>query len=116
MQLDICFGDFRKNYTTFPYLEKMLLLPDTLCLFAKAVALFGCILGSDYKPVDFSQTIQIEHPIVYREDSLELRVAVATMISPMETFSYYQELLDFIGKNLEGFYSIYSAKDLRRSQ
>lgn len=74
---------------------------DTLLsIFLVFLWISGCSGDSGYKPVDFSQTVQIEHPIVHTAGLPELRVAVAAMISPKETFSYYQELLDFIGKNL----------------
>lgn len=62
--------------------------------------IFGCSGDSGYKPVDFSQTVEIEHPVVSTADPPRLRVAVAAMISPKETISYYQQLLEFIGENL----------------
>ena len=60
----------------------------------------GCSGDAGYKPVDFSQTVEIEHPVTSTAAPPEIRVAVAAMISPKETLSYYQQLLEFIGENL----------------
>jgi phosphonate transport system substrate-binding protein len=61
--------------------------------------LSGCGGDSDYKPVDFSKTVAIAHPDTGTSQENLLRVAVAAMISPKETFIYYRELLDYIGRN-----------------
>jgi len=59
----------------------------------------GCGGDSEYKRVDFSKTIAISHPDTHFAQDKLLRVAVAAMISPKETFIYYRELLDYIGRN-----------------
>src|SRR5512143_618416 len=67
-----------------------------------AIILFivcGCGGDAEYKRVDFSKTIAISHPDTRLSPEKLLRVAVAAMISPKETFIYYRELLDYIGKN-----------------
>jgi phosphonate transport system substrate-binding protein len=61
--------------------------------------LSGCGGDSDYKPVDFSKTVAIAHPDTGTSQENLLRVAVAAMISHKETFIYYRELLDYIGRN-----------------
>jgi len=73
----------------------------TILIIALALlALFsGCGGDADYKPIDFSKTVPIAHPDTGTPQEKVLRVAVAAMISPKETFVYYQELLDYIGKN-----------------
>jgi phosphonate transport system substrate-binding protein len=48
--------------------------------------------------VDFSKTVAIAHPDTGQIQEKVLRVAVAAMISPKETFIYYRELLDYIGR------------------
>ena len=58
----------------------------------------GCSADADYKSVDFSKTVSIAHPETRTPQEQVLRVAVAAMISPKETFVYYKELLDYIGK------------------
>jgi phosphonate transport system substrate-binding protein len=63
------------------------------------MSLLGCGGDSEYKPVNFSKTVPIAQPEGKLASEKVLRVAVAAMISPKETFVYYQELLDYIGKN-----------------
>jgi phosphonate transport system substrate-binding protein len=60
--------------------------------------LSGCSADTDYKSVDFSKTVPAAHPETSTPQEQVLRVAVAAMISPKETFVYYKELLDYIGK------------------
>jgi phosphonate transport system substrate-binding protein len=62
-------------------------------------SLLGCGGDADYKPIDFSKTVPIAYPDTGTLQEKVLRVAVAAMISPKETFSYYRELLDYIGRN-----------------
>ncbi|CAG0951569.1 partial putative phosphite transport system-binding protein PtxB, partial [Anaerolineae bacterium] len=59
----------------------------------------GCGGEAEYKAVDFSKTVSVAQPEARTATGDVLRVAVAAMISPKETFVYYQELLDYIGKN-----------------
>jgi phosphonate transport system substrate-binding protein len=71
-----------------------------LFLFTVPFAHFsGCGGDSEYKRVDFSKTVAISHPDTHPAQDKVLRVAVAAMISPKETFIYYRELLDYIGRN-----------------
>jgi phosphonate transport system substrate-binding protein len=60
---------------------------------------WGCSSDAEYKPVDFSKTVSVAQPEARTATGDVLRVAVAAMISPKETFVYYQELLDYIGKS-----------------
>jgi hypothetical protein len=62
-------------------------------------AFFGCSGDAEYKAVDFAKAVPIVQPETKDASRDVLRVAVAAMISPGETFVYYQELLDYIGKN-----------------
>jgi phosphonate transport system substrate-binding protein len=66
---------------------------------ALLMSLFGCGGDADYKPIDFSKTVPIAHPDTGTSAEKVLRVAVAAMISPKETFIYYRELLDYLGKH-----------------
>jgi len=61
----------------------------------------GCSSDAEYKPIDFSRTITVSQPEASIEKSPTLRVAVAAMISPKETFIYYRELLAYIGQKLD---------------
>ncbi|MEE4113277.1 MAG: PhnD/SsuA/transferrin family substrate-binding protein, partial [Desulfobacteraceae bacterium] len=64
---------------------------------ASALALSGCSGDVDYKVVDFSRKVDVAHPDAQPGGGKTLRVAVAAMISPRETFTHYRELLDYIG-------------------
>ena len=68
-----------------------------------ATAMFflqACGSETDIRVVDFSKTVVVEQPGKQTTDNPSLRVAVAAMISPKDTFVYYRQLLDYIGRNL----------------
>jgi len=65
------------------------------------VALYGCSRDSDAVTIDFDKTIAVERPESDISQKVSLNVAVAAMISPKETFSYYRDLLDFIGTKMD---------------
>ncbi len=58
----------------------------------------GCSGETGYKPIDFSQTVKIDSPARAQNEAPSLRVAVAAMVSPKETFVFYRELIDYIGR------------------
>ena len=60
----------------------------------------GCSRESDAVVVDFSKTVAVDRPISSEPESEPLKVAVAAIISPKETFAYYRQLLDYIGHEL----------------
>lgn len=74
----------------------LILLMLGLCALAA-----GCSDQGSYKPVDFSKTGAAKSAAVPPEDGPILRVAVAAMISPQETFSRYQALISHLGKKTE---------------
>lgn len=57
---------------------------------------FGCDRDAAYQRVDFSKTLAVEKKFSSPSGGMELRVAVAAMISPKETFIYYKQLIDYI--------------------
>jgi phosphonate transport system substrate-binding protein len=61
----------------------------------------GCSGDSDAVVVDFSKTVAVERPVSPKPRSERLRVAVAAIISPKETFVYYRQLLGYIGQKLD---------------
>jgi phosphonate transport system substrate-binding protein len=61
----------------------------------------GCSGDSDAVVVDFSKTVAVERPVSPKPHSERLRVAVAAIISPKETFVYYRQLLGYIGQKLD---------------
>jgi phosphonate transport system substrate-binding protein len=64
-------------------------------------SLMGCNDNAGYTTVDFSKTIQVEQPGPAHDKDRTLRVAVSAMVSPKETFSNYQMLLNYFGKKLD---------------
>lgn len=64
------------------------------------ILLSGCGRDSDAVVVDFNKTVAVDRPISSEPESIQLRVAVAAIISPKETFAYYRQLLDYIGQKM----------------
>ncbi len=78
--------------------KKSKLINGLILLFI--VAIYGCSRDSDAVTIDFDKTITVERPESNISQKGALNVAVAAMISPKETFSYYRDLLDFIGAKM----------------
>ena len=70
-------------------------------IFAALVVTSGCGRDSDAVVVDFNKTIAVELPASDVPQKASLNVAVAAMISPKATFSYYRDLLDFISAKMD---------------
>lgn len=62
--------------------------------------LYACGSETDIRVVDFSKTVVVGQPGKQPSENPAFRVAVAAMISPKDTFVYYRQLLDYIGRNL----------------
>ncbi|MBU1600080.1 phosphate/phosphite/phosphonate ABC transporter substrate-binding protein [bacterium] len=60
------------------------------------IGIMGCGKKEEVKKVDFNKRVEI--PVKVEEE--EIRIAVSAMISPKEIFSYYQQILDYIGDKL----------------
>ena len=69
-------------------------------IFVFGIYVSGCGKDSDAVVVDFSKTVAVERPKSPAPESTQLKVAVAAIISPKETFIYYRQLLDYIGKKM----------------
>jgi len=66
-----------------------------------ATLIFAYACGdSDTVVVDFSKAVAVERTEKQSPEPPRIRVAVGAMISPKETFIYYRQLLDYIGKGL----------------
>lgn len=65
------------------------------------VFLVACNQDTGYKPIDFTKKTDISRPKAVNSGRQTLRVAVAAMISPKETFIYYRELIDYLGAKLD---------------
>ena len=70
-------------------------------IFFIGIYVSGCSKDSDAVVVDFSKTVTVERPKSPAPESTQLKVAVAAIISPKETFIYYRQLLDYIGKKMD---------------
>jgi phosphonate transport system substrate-binding protein len=68
---------------------------------AMVVYITGCGRDSDAIVVDFTKTVAVGRPISSIPESAQLKVAVAAIISPKETFVYYRQLLDYIGQKMD---------------
>jgi phosphonate transport system substrate-binding protein len=69
-------------------------------IFVFGIYVSGCGKDSDAVGVDFSKTVAVERPKSPAPESTQLKVAVAAIISPKETFIYYRQLLDYIGNKM----------------
>jgi phosphonate transport system substrate-binding protein len=63
--------------------------------------LSGCTRDPDTIVVDFHKTVPTKKPTQELPRSPSLRVAVGAMISPKETFAYYRQLIEYIGKKMQ---------------
>ncbi len=61
---------------------------------------YGCGGDGETRLIDLSKTVAIERPEDRPAEYRPLRVAVAAMISPKETFIYHRQILDYIGRRL----------------
>ena len=64
------------------------------------VVISSCGRDSDAVIIDFEKTIAVHRPESDVSQKVLLNVAVAAMISPKETISYYRDLLDFVGAKM----------------
>lgn len=60
----------------------------------------GCSSESKYQYVDFKDNVEVERPVEPLPEKAPLKVAVAAMISPRESFNYYQALLDYLTEKM----------------
>jgi phosphonate transport system substrate-binding protein len=65
-----------------------------------ALFLTDCNQDKSATVIDFRQTVHVDRPDAKASEQPALRVAVAAMVSPKETFIHYQELLGYLGKRL----------------
>jgi phosphonate transport system substrate-binding protein len=71
-----------------------------LLVFLTLLLAGGCSGDTDTKNVNFSDTIDVARPSTIPSRQHVLRVAVAAMVSPRDTFVYYREILDYIGSKV----------------
>ncbi|MBL0712780.1 MAG: phosphate/phosphite/phosphonate ABC transporter substrate-binding protein [Desulfosarcina sp.] len=66
-----------------------------------AFSVIACSDAADFKTVDFSRRIPVAQPAETPDSRSALRVAVGAMISPQRTFTYYVQLLNYIGRKTD---------------
>jgi phosphonate transport system substrate-binding protein len=71
-----------------------------MLLLAVFLFLGGCGEGGERVVVDFSQTVSAARPGQSPSPRPALRVGVAAMISPRETFNLYRELADYVSRGV----------------
>ncbi len=82
------------------------ILPEQICLLLWVLTLglvlmiSSCSGDGDRTVVDFSKTVPVARPGERASPTPPLRVAVAAMISPKETFDLYRQLLAYLGGKL----------------
>lgn len=86
----------KKNILEMKYYLKYLLF--ILCLLTSLTA---CNNDAEYSVVDFNDILKEKQVKEASLDSNTLKVAVAAMVSPKETLTSYQALLNYIGQKLD---------------
>jgi phosphonate transport system substrate-binding protein len=79
-------------------LRRCRIRPELFVLFILFVS--GCTADGDSRQVDFTKTIEVARPETSDPGRGHLKVAVAAMVSPKETFVHYKELLEYLGEKL----------------
>lgn len=80
-------------------LRRTWLFPLTLVVLL-AISINGCGSDRDRVVVDFNKTVPAARPGTSASGTPPLRVAVAAMVSPRETFDLYRQLLEYLGRRL----------------
>lgn len=84
----------RGNRLSRAFLKRMV-----WCLFFSGL-FWGCTRDSDTIVIDFQQTVPAKKPAISSQRSPSLKVAVGAMVSPKETFVYYRQLIEYLGKKM----------------
>lgn len=67
-----------------------------ICLFV-----LGCSAPDDRTSVDFSRQISVEKPVAVDSHQQVIRIAIGAMVSPKETISVYQDLVNYLAQKLD---------------
>jgi phosphonate transport system substrate-binding protein len=87
-----------RELTHWAYLSGNIRRVAKLLIAATVLLGYGCGDDTNTLVVDFSKAIAVERPQERSPETPRIRVAVGAMISPKETFIYYHQLLDYVGK------------------
>jgi phosphonate transport system substrate-binding protein len=91
----------RYAMTSLRFLLRYASLAPGVLAFGLVLMIIGCSGDSDKAVVDFSQTVPLSRPGNRASSTPPLRVAVAAMISPKETFNLYRQILAYLGRKLD---------------
>jgi phosphonate transport system substrate-binding protein len=67
-------------------------------LICVCLLLGSCGRDPESVQVDFSKTLPVHKPDTAESSSSSLKVAIAAIFSPKDTFQYYRDLLDYLGR------------------
>jgi phosphonate transport system substrate-binding protein len=82
-------------------IPRCLVMPAVLAVFCALLAgVSACDSDHDKVTVDFSKTVPVARPGQRSSPTPPLRVAVAAMVSPKETFDLYRQLLAYLANKL----------------
>jgi len=78
-----------------------IIIPTAAIIVCCILSMYGCDTKAGYTTVDFSEIAAADQSEDQNSEQPMLRVAVAAMVSPKETFVYYRELLNYIGDRVQ---------------
>ncbi|MDD3472735.1 MAG: phosphate/phosphite/phosphonate ABC transporter substrate-binding protein [Syntrophaceae bacterium] len=67
---------------------------------ALCVTVMGCSDGPERASVDFTKRVSVEKPTQLDSSNDAIHMAIGAMVSPKETLSSYQELVNYLGNTL----------------
>ncbi len=83
-----------------PFFHEKTSFSRLLFIFLSLLLFQACDKGGDVRTIDFAKSLAAEPTDHRLERNRQLRVAIGAMISPKETFLYYHQFVDFVGRKL----------------
>ncbi|NQT68978.1 MAG: phosphate/phosphite/phosphonate ABC transporter substrate-binding protein [Desulfobacteraceae bacterium] len=83
------------------YTTKHIRIILRLLIVSVLIITYGCGVDAETAVVDFSKTVAVKQPGDHQSEQPPLKVAVAAMISPKDTFTYYRQFLEYLGNQLD---------------
>jgi phosphonate transport system substrate-binding protein len=80
------------------HLSSLLRGPALFFLICICLLLGSCNQDPEAVLVDFTKTRPVQKPDTSESSSSSIKVAIAAMFSPKDTFQYYRDLLDYLGR------------------
>lgn len=83
----------------------------TIFVFLAIFAIISAYSRQDeHTVVDFKKRISVEKPVTQESSGKVIRIAIGAMVSPKETFSAYQDLIDYMSSKLNKSFAIVQRK------